>query len=137
MFARFAQREQVPTRAGPRYGGYMLGTSGSSPNGCNRFGVKNARAEEICGQKKLYNVTQSRDEVEAWICSNAVVLLRSCRGFDKAIYQEMLAALLPLTPSPPLCTVLILPDGNEEIRRGMFEQFDEVAKTGGILESVY
>ena len=30
----------------------MLGTSGSSPNGCNRFGVKNARAEEICGQKK-------------------------------------------------------------------------------------
>ena len=37
---------------GCRYGGYMLGTSGSSPNGCNRFGVKNARAEEICGQKK-------------------------------------------------------------------------------------
>ena len=33
-------------------GGYMLGTSGSSPNGCNRFGVKNARAEEICGQKR-------------------------------------------------------------------------------------
>ena len=30
----------------------MLGTSGSSPNGCNRFGVKNARSEEICGQKK-------------------------------------------------------------------------------------
>ena len=30
----------------------MLGTSGSSPNGCKRFGVKNARAEEICGQKK-------------------------------------------------------------------------------------
>ena len=30
----------------------MLGTSGASPNGCNRFGVKNARAKEICGQKK-------------------------------------------------------------------------------------
>ena len=30
----------------------MLGTSGSSPNGCKRFGVKNARAEAICGQKK-------------------------------------------------------------------------------------
>ena len=34
------------------YGGYMLGASGSSPNGCNRFGVKNARAEEICGKKR-------------------------------------------------------------------------------------
>ena len=39
---------------GSEYRGYMLGTSGSSPNGstCNRFGVKNARAEEICVQKK-------------------------------------------------------------------------------------
>ena len=38
--------------AGLRVWGYMLGTSGSSPNGCDRFGVKNARSEEICGQKK-------------------------------------------------------------------------------------
>ena len=30
----------------------------------------------------------------------------------------------PLTPSHPLNTVLILPDGNEEIMRGIFELFD-------------
>ena len=39
-------------RVGLRVWGYIVGTSGSSPNGCNRFGVKNARAEKICGQKK-------------------------------------------------------------------------------------
>ena len=39
-------------RAGLRVWGYMLGTSGSSPNVCDRFGVKNARSEEISGQKK-------------------------------------------------------------------------------------
>ena len=44
--------------------------------------------------------------------------------------MEMLAALGPLTPSPPfkLNTVLILPDGNEKILRRMFERSDEVAK---------
>ena len=51
----------------------------------------------------------------------------------QAVYQEMLEALRPLTPSPPLNTVLILPDGDEEIMRGMFELFDEVAKAGCIL----
>ena len=45
----------------------------------------------------------------------------------------MLAALKPLTPSPPLNTVLIMPDGDEEITRGMFERFEEVSKAGGIL----
>ena len=58
-------------------------------------------------------MTQSRDEVKASVRSNAVVLLRSGRGFDKAVCQEMLAALRPLTPFPPLNTVLILPDGDE------------------------
>ena len=58
------------------------------------------------------------------------MLLRSGRGFDKAVYQEILR---PLTPSPSLNPVLILPDGNEEIMRGMFERFDEVAQAGGIL----
>ena len=33
---------------------------------------------------------------------------------------------------PPLNTVLILPDGDEEIMRGMSERFDEVANAGGI-----
>ena len=41
-------------------------------------------------------------------------------------YQEMLAALRPLTLFPPLNTV-------QEIMRGMFELFYEVAKAGGIL----
>ena len=31
---------------------------------------------------------------------NAGVLLCSCRGFENVVYQEMLAALLPLTPPP-------------------------------------
>ena len=39
----------------------------------------------------------------------------------------------PLTPFPPLNTVLILPDCNEEITRGMFKRFEELAKAGGIL----
>ena len=52
--------------------------------------------------------------------------------FDKAVYQEMLAALRPLTPPPRLNTVLILPDG-DEIMRGMFERFDKMAQAGGIL----
>ena len=44
-------------------------------------------------------VTQSRDEVKAWVSSNAGVLLSSGGGFDKAVYQEMQAALRPLTPT--------------------------------------
>ena len=68
----------------------------------------------------------------AWVCSNAGVLLCS-GGFDKAIYQEILAALRPMTLSPPLNTVLIMPDGDEEILRGMFELFEELAKAGCIL----
>ena len=63
-------------------------------------------------------MTQSRDEVKAWLRLNAGVLIRSGRGFDKAAYQEMLSALRPLTPFPPLNTVLILPDKDEEIVRG-------------------
>ena len=78
-------------------------------------------------------MTQLRDEVKAWVRSNTGGLLRSGRGFDKAVNQEMLAALWLLTPSPPLNTVLILPDGDEEFMRWMFERFDEVAKAGGIL----
>ena len=50
-----------------------------------------------------------------------------------SVNQEMLAALRLLTPFPPLNTVLILPDGDEEIMRGMFELFEEVAKAGSIL----
>ena len=68
----------------------------------------------------VWCVTQSRDEVKVWVCSSAGVLLHSCRGFNKAVYQEMLAALQPLTTSPPLNTVLILPDTDEEIMRGIF-----------------
>ena len=41
----------------------------------------------------------SRDEVKEWVRSNAGVLLRGGREFDKAAYQEMLAALNVL-PSP-------------------------------------
>ena len=44
----------------------------------------------------------------AWVRSNAGLLLRSLggRGFNnlKAVYQEMLAALQPLTPFPLLNT---------------------------------
>ena len=65
--------------------------------------------------------------------SNACVLLSSGRVFYKAVYQEMLTPLRPLTPSPPLNTALILPDGDEENMRGMFKRFDEVANAGGIL----
>ena len=32
-----------------------------------------------------------------------------------------------------LNTVLVLPNGDQEIMRGVFERFDEVAKAGGIL----
>ena len=71
--------------------------------------------------------------MEAWVRSNVSVLLSSGRGFDKAVYQEMLAALWPLTLSSPLNTVLIMPNGDEEIMRGMFEWFEEAAKAGGIL----
>ena len=38
-----------------------------------------------------------------------------------------------MTPSPPLNTVLILPDGDEEIMRGIFELLEELAKAGGIV----
>ena len=64
-------------------------------------------------------------------CCSARV--RRGRGFDKAVYQEMEAALRPLTPYPPLNTVLILPDCDEEMMRGMFKLFEELAKAGGIL----
>ena len=47
--------------------------------------------------------------------------------FNKAVYEEMLAAPLHLTPSPPLNTVLIMPDGTEEVMRGIFMLFEEVA----------
>ena len=63
----------------------------------------------------------------------AAAQIRSGRGFDKAVYQEMLAALKHLTPFPPLNTVLIMPDADEEIMRGMFALFEEVSKAGGIL----
>ena len=55
------------------------------------------------------------------------------KRFYKAVYQEMLAVLRPLTPFLPLNTVLILPDGDEKTMIGVFEQFEEVAKAGGIL----
>ena len=61
------------------------------------------------------------------------MLLLSGGVFDKGVYQEMLAALRPRTPYPQLNTVLILPDGDEEIMRGMFELFMELSKAGGIL----
>ena len=73
-------------------------------------------------------VTQSRDEVTAWVRS---MLLRSTGGFNKGVYQEMLAVLRPSIPQ--LNTVMILPGGDEEIMRGMFERFMEVAKAGGML----
>ena len=45
----------------------------------------------------------------------------------------MLAALpAPLVLNAPN-TVLIMPDGYEEIMNGMFEQFEELAKAGCIL----
>ena len=47
-------------------------------------------------------------------------------------YTKMLAALLTLTLSPPLNTVLIMPDDDEEIMRGMFGLFEESAKAAGI-----
>ena len=78
-------------------------------------------------------MTQSHHEVKAWVRSNAGVLLRRGGGFDKAVYQEMQAALWPLTPYPPLNTVSILPDCDVEIMRGMFKLFKELAKAGGIL----
>ena len=40
--------------------------------------------------------------------------------FDKAVYQEILAALQSLTVSPLLNKVLIMPDGDVEVMRGMF-----------------
>ena len=51
-------------------------------------------------------VTQSRDEVKAWVRSNAGVLLRSGGGFDKAVYQEMQAALRNLN-STNRCTGIL------------------------------
>ena len=78
--------------------------------------------------------TRSRAEVKAWVRTDACVLLRSSGGFDKAVsYQQMLAALTPLTPYSPLNTVLIIPDADEEILREMFTLFEEMAKAGGIL----
>ena len=59
-------------------------------------------------------------------------LLYGGRGFDEAIYQDMLAALLPLTTSPPLNTVLIPTDRDKEITGLMFELFKELAKAGAV-----
>ena len=53
-------------------------------------------------------VTQSRDEVKAWVRSNAGVLLRNSRGFDKAVYQEMQATLRPLTSTNRCTGILII-----------------------------
>ena len=77
-------------------------------------------------------VTQSLDEVKVWVSS---MLLRSGGGFDKGVYQEMLTALRPRTPYLhwQLNTVLILPDGDDAIMRGMFELFMELSKAGSIL----
>ena len=50
--------------------------------------------------------TQSRDEVKAWVRSNAGVLLSSGGDFDKAVYQEMQEALRPLT-STNRCTGIL------------------------------
>ena len=72
---------------------------------------------------------ESHYEVKAWVRSNAGMRKR----FYKAVNQEMLAVLRPLTPFLPLNTVLILPDGDEKTMIGVFEQFEEVAKAGGIL----
>ena len=82
-------------------------------------------------------VTQSCDEVKAWVRSNMGVqqlLLCSGKGFNESVYQEMLAALRPLTFSPPLNTVMILPDCGNEIMREMFAWFKVVSKEGGILQ---
>ena len=56
------------------------------------------------------------------------MLLSSGRGFNKGVYQEMLAALLSRTPYLQLNTVLILPDGDEVIMRGMIELFMELSR---------
>ena len=66
------------------------------------------------------------------------MLLYVSRVYDIVMYPKILAAILPLMPSPgshPLNRVLIMPDGDEEIMRWMFELFDEVAIAGGILRA--
>ena len=45
-------------------------------------------------QQNWSGKTQSSNEVNAWACSNASPLLQSGKGYDKAVYQELLAALL-------------------------------------------
>ena len=65
--------------------------------------------------------------MKSWARSNACKLLRSGGGFNKAVYQEMHVVLLPLTAYPPLNTVLILADCDEEIMRGMLKLFEELA----------
>ena len=62
-------------------------------------------------------------------------LLGNGKGFNKAVYQEMLAALRPLTLSPLLNsdTAMILPDCDDDIMREMFVLFEVVSKAGGIL----
>ena len=62
-------------------------------------------------------VTQSRNEVKAWVRLNTGVLLSGGEGFNKAVYQEILVALRPMTPPPPLNTVMILPDCDDDIMR--------------------
>ena len=67
--------------------------------------------------------TQTRDEVKAWVRSNAGVLLSSGRGFESSFQQGSIPgdAGGPLAHDAPHPhnTVQIMPDG-DEIMRGMF-----------------
>ena len=59
-------------------------------------------------------------------------LLGNGKGFNKAVYQEMLEALRPLTLFPPLNTAMILPDCDDDIMSEIFARFEVVSKSGGI-----
>ena len=48
-------------------------------------------------------------------------------------YTRRCCCPLALDAHPPLNTILILPECDKEIMRGMFELFDEVANGGCIL----
>ena len=62
----------------------------------------------------------------------ALVALLLTRWLVACTNRGMLVAILPSTPPLPLNKVLILPDGDYEIIRRMFERFEEVARAGGI-----
>ena len=79
-------------------------------------------------------VTKSRDEVKAWVRANARALHTLAGGeFDKEVYREMLAALRPLMDSPPLNTVMICPESDEETMTGLMMRLPEQSGAGGIL----